>query len=738
MNGQPSSTIEEVGDKYLDRREFLKGLAVASVNPFPGESAHAMQARDAMAVKTVYVISMCHLDVGFTDTERNVLLTYFNEYFPRALELAERLRKTGGEERYTWTIAAWMLYSYLEQASSQNRRRIEDAVSAGDIAWHAMPFTWQSEMLDRSLISSSMKISAALDQRFGKKTIAGKLTDVPGHTRGLIAPLAEAGIEFLDIGDNSGCKAPDVPFIPAEGAAASAPESAEPIEPHAYLFNWRNPSGEQIMVLYHPRGYGGTVAIAGTDIAVSIRVANDNSGPHPIQAVTEYYASLRSRFPAAQIVPTNLSSIAAALKGIRPHLPLLTQEIGDTWIYGVASDPGKVARYRDLCRLREEWIAAKRINAGDAVDLSLVSRLILMPEHNWGLSTHRYLGHPEIYSPDQLCQARIIKPEFQKMDDEWTAKRRNVDIAVTTLPSSLQEEATTRLEGIRPSDPNRRNLETHKPDVEVETSTFVISLDPTHGAIVKLRDRKTGREWASPQHPLALFRYQTFTSTDFSRFNAQYNTAKFAANDFGKPGMDQYPVESRTWEPVLRRCAMERNAGGYRIVADLQMPNVDPPLDKLVSWPERLTLELSIPDSERAIHITFQCFEKQPNRLAEAMWLSFSPDAGDPNGWLLEKVNQPVSPLDVIVDGNRHLHAVTKDVNYRDRQGSFTLETLDAPLVAPGQRSLLDFTNKQPDMREGVHVNLYNNLWGTAFPQWYGQDMRFRFVVSVQGDHTSP
>jgi hypothetical protein len=151
----------------------------------------------------------------------------------------------------------------------------------------------------------------------------------------------------------------------------------------------------------------------------------------------------------------------------------------------------------------------------------------------------------------------------------------------------------------------------------------------------------------------------------------------------------------------------------------------------LISWPERLTLEVVLPHKDPAVHITFQCFKKRANRLPEAMWLSFSPDAPDPEGWLLEKVNQPVSPLDVIVNGNRHLHAVTKDVLYRDNKGSFTLETLDAPLIAPGQRSLIDFNNKQPDMREGVHVNLYNNLWGTAFPQWYGEDMRFRFTIKI-------
>ncbi len=714
----------------MDRREFLKGMTMASISPLAAY-AGAVGTQPDQTIKTVYVVSKCHLDVGFTDTERNVLLTYFDQYLPRAIDLAETLRNSQGEERYVWTIAAWMIYQYLEQASSTDRRRMENAILSGDIAWHAMPFTWQSEMLDRSLIASALKISAALDQRFGKKTIAGKFTDVPGHTRGLISPLVDAGIEFLDIGDNPGCRAPDVPFLPANGAVGATAENAEPLEPHCHLFNWRNPTGEQLMVLYHPLDYGGTVAIPGTDVAVSIRVAIDNSGPHTAQQVKAYYTTLRNRFPGARIVATNLSTIAEALRGVRGSLPVVTQEIGDTWIYGPASDPGKVARYRELCRLRGEWLADGRLHAGDAVDMAFTSRLILMPEHNWGLSTGQYLKNPGIYTPEQVRTARLEKPEFQKMDDEWTAKRRNVDIAVLTLPPGLQQEARSRLEFLEPTFPEKKSLRELGSVANFETPNFVVSLDPSHGAIVKLRDRKTGREWASPEHPLALFSYQTFTSADFARFNAQYNTQSFAYNDFGKPGMDKFPVESRTWQPALQHCSGGEDAKGHRIIADLKMPQPDPTLKDFVSWPEQMVVEYLFPANERSVYVTLQCFGKRPNRLAEAMWFSFSPDAPDGNGWQFEKVNQPISPLDVIENGNRHLHAVTKDVSYRDGKGSFTLETLDAPLVAPGQRSLLNFNNQQPDMREGVHVNLYNNLWGTAFPQWYGSDMKFRFVIRL-------
>jgi hypothetical protein len=28
-----------------------------------------------------------------------------------------------------------------------------------------------------------------------------------------------------------------------------------------------------------------------------------------------------------------------------------------------------------------------------------------------------------------------------------------------------------------------------------------------------------------------------------------------------------------------------------------------------------------------------------------------------------------------------------------------------------------------------VHCNLFNNAWGTNYIMWYGEDMRFRFVI---------
>ena len=64
--------------------------------------------------------------------------------------------RQAGSNRYVWTTGSWLLYEYLEQASPEDRRRMEKAIGDGDIAWHALPFSWQTEMMDRSLISGSL------------------------------------------------------------------------------------------------------------------------------------------------------------------------------------------------------------------------------------------------------------------------------------------------------------------------------------------------------------------------------------------------------------------------------------------------------------------------------------------------------------------------------------------------------------------------------------------------------
>jgi hypothetical protein len=691
--------IDDIIIEQMNRRRFVTNMAGTAGGLFYGSRLGAAD------IKRVLVMFKCHLDVGFVDTQSAIIAKYFQQYYPRAMEIAAKLRQAGGD-RYVWTTGSWLLFEYLEQAGKPERQRMEKAIAAGDIAWHALPFSWQTELMDRSLITGALGFSKSLDRRFGRTTTGAKMTDVPGHSRGLIAPLAESGVTLLDIGVNSASTPPDVPPI----------------------FIWKDPQGASLLMLYHRKAYGGVVPVPGSDLAVAVEVRDDNSGPHTVDEIHKIYADLRQQFPGAKITASNLTEIANAVVPFRSHLPVVTQEIGDTWIYGVASDPVKVARYRELLRLRHEWITTGKFRAGDATDLAFLRRYSLAVEHTWGTDTKTWLDFDH-YTPKALAEM-LDKPKYKTVTGSWVEKRNDIDQGVAALPAGLRTQAEQRLFSLRPVAPATSQLKPHDAASPLDGEHFTVKLDPVTGAIQHLRNKATGRNWADATHPLALFSYQTLSKSDYDRFLASYITLQtdWAPKDFGKPNIEHFGARSKIWTPKLIECKAGQDEHGVTLHAHLQIEDQAAQRSGLVAWPEELYLEIHLPSAEPAVHIQFSWFHKQANRLPEAMWLTFQPNAPEVRNWSMDKVGRPVSPFDVVPGGNRHMHALNA-LSYRDASGHFNIETMDAPLVVLGEKSPIYFSKDQPEIEKGLHFCLFNNGWGTNYVQWFAEDMRFRFRI---------
>ena len=411
----------------MKRRDFVKSSVLTVGSAFMPKSLTAFSldkpAPDP-SVKRVLVMFKCHFDAGFIDTQTAVVHRYFSQHFPQAMATAEQSRESG-THRYVWTTGSWLLYEYLEQASVQDRRRMEQAISQGDITWHAIPFSWQSEMMDADMISASISLSHSLDARFGRITTGAKMTDVPGHTRGIINPLASQGVKFLDIGVND----------------ASTPAELPPI------FLWKDSRGSSLVVMYH-HSYGSVLHVPGSDLAVAIVVRDDNSGPHPLAEIEDIYFALGSQFPDAKITATGLTEIADAVQPFRQNLPTIDQEIGDTWIYGVGSDPVKVARYRELSRLRRSWIASGKFKSGDVTDVALLRKLLLEAEHTWGTDTKTWLDFDH-YIPRDLAKMLDTK-NYKVVEFSWSEKRQDLFDGIATLPTPLHGRGAKRHSSARP------------------------------------------------------------------------------------------------------------------------------------------------------------------------------------------------------------------------------------------------------------------------------------------------
>ncbi len=695
----------------MERRNFVKMMTAAGAGLLlKPDSALGRDVRVSAPdpdVSLALVMFKCHFDAGFIDTQYNVVhKRYFDRYFPEAIEIA-RQENAGSRRKYVWTTGSWLLFEYLEQASPADRKTMEEAIERGDIAWHALPFTWQTEMLSPSMIEGSLALARSLDKRYGKTTTGAKMTDVPGHTRGIIPPLAKNGVKFLEIGVNGG----------------STPAELPPI------FLWKDPSGASLIMMYHHE-YGGIARVPGSPLALVTEVRGDNSGPHTHEEIAKIYADLGELFPNAEIRAANLSEMAYAVEPYRDRLPVVTEEIGDTWIHGCASDPLKVARYRGVCRLRERWIAEGKLAIGDESDLQLLRHLLLEAEHTWGTDTKTWLDF-ENYEPADLAK-RLDTKNYKVVEFSWIEKRQDLLDGVMTLPEILREEAQLAVAGVSAVWPVLSpKAQMHEPGKPIETEHFVLQIDAKTGAMTRLSNKSTGREWASEKNPVALFTYQTLSQDDYQRFMESYLTTKadWAQKDFGKPNIERFGARSQEWQPVSAEVYTDATSSEDRILIALRFEDEEALRSGRAAFPRHPFIEMVLPRTEPAIHLTVSWFGKPATRMPEALWLTFNPMVEDAKGWSLDKSGEAVSPLDVVASGNRHMHCLQKGFEHVGHERRFAVEVLDAPVVALGERSPLDFSNDPPDLSKGIHSCLFNNAWGTNYIMWCGEDVKAQYIL---------
>lgn len=399
-------------------------LLLASLAGSLGLGAAPQQASDPQ-VEKVLVIFKTHLDIGFTDLSSKVEQRYIDYYIPKAIEVARRLREEGGDERYVWTTGAWLVDAYLRQATPEAAAELEEAIRRGDIVWNGVPYTVESESMNRALFEGILRLSQRLDARFGKHTSAAKMTDVPGHTRSIVPLLSEAGIGFLHVGTNPAVSVPDVPPV----------------------CRWRDPASGREIILMYQGSYGDTMLLPDGRTAVSINLTGDNHGPHSIEEVHRIFASLRERYPSARIVAASLNDVAAALEPMRADLPVVTPEIGDTWIYGYGSAPLRMARFRELGRLYDGWIRQGRLAPDSDAAIDFAVRLGMIAEHTWGADVKTHLRNWDKYDFDSFTAART-QPEFLFTEQSWRELDDNIDKAVALLPDPLREEAREALKHV--------------------------------------------------------------------------------------------------------------------------------------------------------------------------------------------------------------------------------------------------------------------------------------------------
>ncbi|MFC7055093.1 DUF5054 domain-containing protein [Enterococcus alcedinis] len=424
-----------------------------------------------------------------------------------------------------------------------------------------------------------------------------------------------------------------------------------------------------------------------------------------------------------------------------------------------------MGQLRQLYRLRDQWLASGELIEDSSEYIAFSDQLLMIVEHTWGGNGNVFLPDYRNYLLEDFKQARekddiqfkttgyldfadrmaLIstdidseemrpKRSYRLYEDSWNEQRQYIENALDCLAPDKKNEALIVFED---------NEQPIKPLVQTEAlkvgyiyqlpNEVELSIGVSGGIrYLKVKDREivtAGREFGG-------LSYERFDEGNYQQYLNQYsrlnqNTATWALVDFNKRGIEAYPeITYELIKPMVESGTITQTDERVTIAIDV----VYRPFD-VENWglPVKNRLTYVIDPVNGTIDGTYRWEGKQANRMPEGYWLETSLKVNTPSRWKMHKLSDAISPYDVVVKGNRNLHGLSfEGLTYSGADGRVQIQSETAPLISMGRRGLLKFDQEQPSLNEGIFINLYNNVWGTNFPDWFEDDMTFRFSANFE------
>lgn len=677
-------------------------------------------------MKKVIVVSKTHLDLGFTDFASVIKKKYIENYIPQAVELAEKLNKNG-EKKFIWTTGSWILKEALMRGGSAQREKLKKAIKEGNIVPHAMPFTTHTELLDSDTLDYGLSIVEDIDKIRGRKTTAAKMTDVPGHTKALVPLLAKHGIKLLHIGVNGAsalCKVPP-------------------------CFLWK--CGEYEVVVIYSGDYGGAFKSDLVEEVLYFDHTLDNRGTPSPSKIIKKLKKIESEFPGYTAEAGTLDEFADIIWEKRSKLPVVTSELGDTWIHGAASDPFKSAALRELMALKRKWLKSGEMKRNSAEYTGFTDNLLCIAEHTCGMDMKTYLGDYENYLKKDFEKARekgtskihhpfrdypqnmIItlgriygcnqKASYAAIEKSWAEQREYIRNAVCCLNASKKARAQEALAKLIPQKPYEfsEGYDISKP---ITAGKWRLKI----GASGSVEELTCGDNTVIRQNDFCAAEYIGFNNDDYNFWLSQYSrdldkNAHWAVSDFGRPLLKyvdgRYP-SGRFPYKLSGAFTCGENAVAVNLkCAEQACEYLGAP--RLIQIIYRLEKD--------GLNIELSWFGKDANRLTEAVYFHLFPACGE---FKIRKIGEWIDPYDIVENGGKNIHAVQYS-RLKTENGSFIFTNRHSPLLSPGKGKILHYDNKVENIEQnGITYVLQDNVWGTNFPLWYEDNARFHFTVTEE------
>ncbi|MGI5989434.1 MAG: DUF5054 domain-containing protein [Lachnospiraceae bacterium] len=672
-------------------------------------------------IEKVILVFKTHFDIGFTDQAQNVMRWYATDMLDSALATCHATEDWGGLH-YVWTLPAWPLKSILETCGGR-RAELEHFINNGQIAWHALAFTSHTDFCGEEEYLESFRYSKELSDRYGRPyPRTAKMTDVPGH--GLMLPeiLAAGGVRFLHLGCNEFAMPPEVPG----------------------LFWWEAPSGRRVLTMYHKGGYGSGIQAPESwpfPVWMALMPTMDNAGPDSPERILRLKEQAQKLYPGAQIQCGTMDDFREELeKCDLSALPVVRQDLADTWIHGVQSYPKEVREVRDL-RRKARALNLSIAAAGPDVLRDLTKEqdayyenMHLFGEHTWGADVKRWLNPAgRVYERGQFEKARKDDDHYAFMEKSWNDKRSYAARAAKALESVRAAHPMANVTGAA-SDAAKQaplTLQEDKKQLVVSGGGWMLHFDKSRGVVTKISG-KNGGEVLKERDGKPVFDYQYIRCgmqrmTDFLRRYA-YRFSDWGIFDYGR---QNYPeCETKIFHTRYTSCSVNGR--------ELLLTGGFSDSESFTEFGNAKTVQLTVRFPEKAddcLSVTLRLVDKKATPYIESG--SFlMPLADCYENFRVNKNGVMIDPAKDIVKNANHcfyamengLVAFTGDKNTGENS-QLCVASPDVALVSIGEDAVYEFRSEYQKSDPTLYFNLFNNMWGTNFPQWIEGSFEYRFAL---------
>jgi hypothetical protein len=742
-----------------------------------------------MVMKFILVFKT-HFDIGFTNLSSKVTDEYADSMLKDVITTCKATQHMG-EQKYVWTMPSWPLKLIIERCNADLKKELNLLINNGQIVWHALPFTSHTDFCSAEEIIEGLRFGHDLSNAYNKPyPISAKMTDVPGHSIMLPAILSGAGVKFLHLGCNEFSSPPKVPFL-FQWQAPSGESVLTMYSKGGYGTSLLPPDDWNYpvwMALMHTHDNSGPQSFEVIDKMVKTIHGEYPDAEVICASMDDFYLELSkcdlSNVPiitkeladtwihGVGAYPQEVSIIREEREKSKRLQAVFAKQVIEDLIKNTDRVEEKLDRYYEAVNLFEEhtwgadvktWLGPGRVyRKNDFLEMKNKDKYRFM-ETSWQEQRDRAIqsstarnelkvlvesnenGNISIFNPNNSqytgwvsleelapmnwraktttmkkgfpdCGLRIkgkLLP-MTKIDGVWACYVEDIPPFVT-IPFQFTEVL-----------PHRGNLIINRENsvVTVENHRYILVFSETTGDIFELYDKKMAAVLLKNKNEESVFSYQydRYGAEDITTYLKKYayRFSDWGIKDFGR---ENYPeCEHKTYRPVYQSYSINEDT-----VIFFYQTNESA---QKYGDAEQIKLEVTLPPAGEELFVSLHLINKNETPFVESGTLLF-PFAQEGTRYRINKSNVVIDPSTDIQEGANHVfYCMENYITMMGKQNGLCIVAKDSPLVSLGSSGILDYRQNYKEPNEPIACfNLFNNMWGTNFPQWIGGNLCYRYVL---------